>query len=313
MAHKTLIGGTAYEISGGKTLVNGTAYSIDKGKTLVGGTAYEVGFVSWPEDLGTGLEFVSASPFTMLVSSKGWNGTMEYCNGGEWQTWDGSEISSGKSDKGYCIYIRGTGNTKISPNSYRGNPVNMWTLTGSGINCNGNIEKLLDYATVATGAHPTMADMCYYGLFYECTALTSAPSLPATTLTGNCYDSMFYGCTGLTSVPSLPATTLAYSCYNYMFNGCTGLTSVPSLPATTLEQFCYRFMFRGCTKIKLSSTKTGTYTKAYRIPYSGTGTGSIDTSATGGLYSMFSNTGGTFTGTPSANTTYYLDSSNTIV
>lgn len=44
MAHKTLIGGTAYEIGGGKTLVNGTGYSIDKGKTLVGGTAYEVGF-----------------------------------------------------------------------------------------------------------------------------------------------------------------------------------------------------------------------------------------------------------------------------
>lgn len=44
MGHKTLIDGTAYEISGGKTLVNGTGYSIDKGKTLVGGTAYEVGF-----------------------------------------------------------------------------------------------------------------------------------------------------------------------------------------------------------------------------------------------------------------------------
>ena len=44
MAHKTLIGGTAYEISGGKTLVDGTAYSIDKGKTMVGGTVYEVGF-----------------------------------------------------------------------------------------------------------------------------------------------------------------------------------------------------------------------------------------------------------------------------
>lgn len=44
MAHKTLVGGTAYEISGGKTLIDGTAYSIDKGKTLVGGTAYEVGF-----------------------------------------------------------------------------------------------------------------------------------------------------------------------------------------------------------------------------------------------------------------------------
>jgi len=44
MAHKTLIDGTAYEISGGKTLIDGTAYSIDKGKTLVDGTAYEVSF-----------------------------------------------------------------------------------------------------------------------------------------------------------------------------------------------------------------------------------------------------------------------------
>ena len=45
MAHKTLIGGTAYEISGGKTLVGGTAYKIGKGKTLVGGTAHEITFV----------------------------------------------------------------------------------------------------------------------------------------------------------------------------------------------------------------------------------------------------------------------------
>jgi hypothetical protein len=44
MAHKTLINGTAYSVSGGKTLVNGTGYSIKNGKTLVGGTAYEVGF-----------------------------------------------------------------------------------------------------------------------------------------------------------------------------------------------------------------------------------------------------------------------------
>lgn len=44
MAHKTLIGGTAYEIGGGRTLVNGTGYSIDKGKTLVGGTEYDINF-----------------------------------------------------------------------------------------------------------------------------------------------------------------------------------------------------------------------------------------------------------------------------
>ena len=44
MAGKTLIGGTAYEISGGKTLIGGTAYSIAGGKTLVGGTAYDISF-----------------------------------------------------------------------------------------------------------------------------------------------------------------------------------------------------------------------------------------------------------------------------
>lgn len=46
MAHKTLIGGTAYEISGGKTLIDGTAYKIEKGKTRVDGTAYDVPFTA---------------------------------------------------------------------------------------------------------------------------------------------------------------------------------------------------------------------------------------------------------------------------
>ena len=44
MAHKILIGGTAYEVNGGKCLVNGTAYSIKKGRTLIGGTGYDITF-----------------------------------------------------------------------------------------------------------------------------------------------------------------------------------------------------------------------------------------------------------------------------
>lgn len=44
MAHKTLVSGTSYDITGGKTLVNGTAYSIKGGKTLVGGTSYDISF-----------------------------------------------------------------------------------------------------------------------------------------------------------------------------------------------------------------------------------------------------------------------------
>lgn len=304
MAHKTLIGGTAYEIGGGKTLVNGTAYSIDKGKTLVGGTAYEVGFVSWPEDLNTGLEFVSANPFTIKARwGAKWDGTMEYCNGKEWLTWDGSEISSGASENGQCIYIRGTGNTKVS-----GDSSGAWGVSGSAVECNGNIEKLLDYATVAAGGHPTMANSCYAHLFYDCQVLTSAPSLPATTLSESCYSSMFSGCSSLKSAPSLPATTLAYMCYYGMFMYCYELTTVPKLPATTLAGWCYFSMFGYCTKIKVSETKTGDYTREYRIPYSGTGI-----TATSALSGMFKVTGGTFKGDATINTTYYLDKSNTIV
>ena len=67
-------------------------------------------------------------------------------------------------------------------------------------------------------------------------------------------------------------------------------------------------MFNGCTKIKLSSTQTEEYTQEYRIPTFGTGTTAIDA-----LTDMFASTGGTFTGTPSINTTYYLSTDNMIV
>ncbi len=42
MAQKTLINGTAYEISGGSVLKDGTKYQIGGGKTLVGGTGYDI-------------------------------------------------------------------------------------------------------------------------------------------------------------------------------------------------------------------------------------------------------------------------------
>ena len=44
MAHKAMIGGKAYEVSGGKTMVGGKVYSIANGKTMVDGKAYEVAF-----------------------------------------------------------------------------------------------------------------------------------------------------------------------------------------------------------------------------------------------------------------------------
>ena len=228
----------------------------------------------------TYLIFTGNEDFTLKTynTTKNWDGTLEYSTDTTtWNTWDGKAISS----SGSKLYLRGTGNTKITGNSadYK------FVFTGTDalkIACEGNIENLLDHETVSSGGHPTMA--------------------------GNCYNSMFYGCTALTTAPALPATTLAGTCYYNMFSGCTSLTTAPALPATTLTRYCYAYIFYGCTKIKLSTTQTGEYQTAYRIPTSGTGN-----TATNALKDMFTNTGGAFTGTPEINTTYYLSTSNTIV
>ena len=334
----------------------------------------------------TYLTFSSPSSFTLKVNdtTKHWNGTLEYSTDtSNWSTWDGTTtLSSATSGSDNVLYLRGTGNTVITGdnNSYK------WVLTGSDIACTGNIENLLDYATVESGNHPTMANYCYRYMFRDCTSLTRAPALSATTLSTYCYSNMFQGCTGLTQAPALPATTLADDCYNDMFYGCTGLTQAPALPATTLKNYCYqsmfractgltqapalpattladycyndmfysctsltqapalpattlknycyqgmfydctslaqvpalsatklknycyRYMFQNCTSLKLSSTQTDEYTQEYRIPSSGTGT-----TATNALTYMFISTGGTFTGSPAINTTYYLSNTNTVV
>ena len=254
------------------------------------------------------LTFSSPNNFTLKVNdvTKHWNGTLEYSTDtSTWTTWDGTTtLSSATSGSDNVLYMRGTGNTVITGSR----PNYKWVLTGTDIACIGNIENLLDYATVKSGAHPTMADDCYSYMFNGCTSLTQAPALPATTLADYCYSYMFGGCHSLTQAPALPATTLADRCYYQMFHGCTSLTQAPALPATTLNSYCYNNMFSGCTKIKLSSTKTGEYTVAYCIPFKGTGT-----TAPSALFNMFASTGGTFTGTPKINTTYYLSNSNTIV
>ena len=306
------------------------------------------------------LTFSSPNSFTLAVNdvTKHWDGILEYfASDKTWTVWDGTTtLSAVDNDGEYVLYLRGTGNTVITGDSenYR------WILTGTDIKCIGNIENLLDYSTIASGEHPTMANSCYEYMFYGCTSLTQAPELPAMTLVDYCYYSMFCDCTSLTQAPALPATTLANNCYYYMFRGCTALTQAPELPATTLADYCYRGMFynctsltkapalpattlanscymamfydctsltqvpampattlanrcyygmfHSCTNLKLSSTRTGEYTQEYRIPSSGEGV-----TVSSALANMFMFTGGTFTGTPEINTTYYLSSDNMIV
>lgn len=195
------------------------------------------------------LTFSSPSSFTLRVNdtTKHWDGTLEYSTDtSTWSTWDGTTtLSSATSGSDNVLYLRGTGNTVITGNSSNYN----WVLTGSNIACIGNIENLLDYATVESGAHPTMKMYCYYYMFDGCTSLIQAPALPATKLAEDCYFGMFSGCTALTQAPALPATTLKYYCYRSMFKGCTSLTQAPALPATTLVTGCYTSMFNRCTSL----------------------------------------------------------------
>lgn len=46
MAHKTLISGTAYSVSGGREMIEGTGYAKKKGRALVNGTGYDIPFLS---------------------------------------------------------------------------------------------------------------------------------------------------------------------------------------------------------------------------------------------------------------------------
>ena len=95
----------------------------------------------------------------------------------------------------------------------------------------------------------TLANGCYNGMFLSCRSLTKAPELPATTLYKWCYSEMFSGCQSLKEAPELPATTLALNCYNGMFSGCQSLTKAPELPATTLTTGCYYGMFENCQSL----------------------------------------------------------------
>ena len=95
----------------------------------------------------------------------------------------------------------------------------------------------------------TLASGCYSSMFYGCSSLTTPPLLQATVMESSCYLQMFYNCISLTSAPALNSTSLASNCYRGMFSGCISLTTAPTLPATTLAERCYQGMFSGCKSL----------------------------------------------------------------
>ena len=138
--------------------------------------------------------------------------------------------------------------------------------TGMFYNLFHNNKYIVDASNLRL-SYTTLANSCYYRMFYNCSSLTTVIELPATTLADSCYYSMFYGCTSLVNAPTLPATTLANSCYFNMFSNCTSLTAAPTLPATTLARYCYQYMFRNCTSLTTAPTLPATTLASYCYQY----------------------------------------------
>ena len=176
-----------------------------------------------------------------------YNVSLEYSyNGVNWRAWNASGLTIRQGD---TLYVRG--NNPSGFNSYNKDTKTYkfykFRINGDKVSCSGNIMSLIDYKNLPD---TIPNDYCFYGLFENCNALTSAPELPATKLTDKCYIFMFSGCTSLKTAPELPATELAESCYESMFSNCYSLTTAPELPATKLADYCYSWMFNGCTFLK---------------------------------------------------------------
>ena len=143
------------------------------------------------------------------------------------------------------IYFRKAGEGVATSFSTDYNNYAYFAMTGK-IAASGNVMSLID---PSCEAKEIPCDKCFYRLFINCSSLTAAPTLPATSLKEACYCCMFIGCGSLTAAPELPATNLAVLCYSSMFQDCTSLTAVPNLPATNLAEYCYQIMFNGCSKL----------------------------------------------------------------
>lgn len=238
-------------------LVAGKSYTynliVGKNKVTVGG----VTVAEWGTDKikgGKAEEYIPYVTFTaekaqkfMMKTNGNYNiSGLEYSvNFGDWTTVEANkEVTFGGTNGD--LRLRGT-NTDGTASALDKYSTITFTDSNVPVACTGDIRTLLDwdnYTTVNT------ENARFIKLFENCSVLTSAPELPATSLADNCYYCMFLGCTNLKSAPKLPAKALANQCYAYMFAGCKNLKTAPELPAKALAHQCYDSMFLGCKNLK---------------------------------------------------------------
>lgn len=221
------------------------------------------------------------------------------------------------------LYLRGQGITTL----WSGMFLN-WTFS-SRVRSYGGISSLFDYTNrnvlVDQGAckhlfsnsknlvrapdidFVSMPDYCCEYMFSDCTSLVFPPKIYCKRVSTCCYATMFSRCTNLLYPVDLSRiavnSSLAIGCFRGMYQYCTKLLYPSKLNSTRFNESSCQSMYMGCTSIKLSTTQDSTYRAPYSIPTNKNGV----INGTQVFADMFTNTGGTFTGTPTINTTYYGD------
>lgn len=253
--------------------------------------------------IGDYLLFENIDTLIKPVGNGWYNGVTEWSADGEtWHIWSNTTTIRSGADK--KLYVRGYNNTS------RGSIPSGLSGTGANIKVSGNVENLIDYQQVASGNNAPLFENCFRLLFSEFSNLydVSGLVLPSQPLPKWACSAMFYHCVALIKPASLKGLTFGgEGCLEYMYSRCSAMEYLPEFPTNVLKGTCCQYLFNECTKIRVSATQSSTYKNAYRIPASGT----IASTPYHALESMFANTGGTFTGTPTINTTYYT--SNEII
>ena len=225
MAHKTLIGGTSYNVVGGKSLVSGTNYNIAKGRTLISGTGYDISFV--PPSCTSYAMLYSDGDFIFQVGNNVAEGKTLVSS---YKDYESKSYSEPKSVPWYSqmnniqnVIIK----DNISPTSlafWFGEAANLKTVNINGLNWNNVTNMLYTYSCCynLTGSPVCGANVTNMSSTYrDCTNLTGTP------VCGDKVTDMYrtyQGCHNLTGSPVCGAnvTNMFYTYYN-----CTNLTGTP--------------------------------------------------------------------------------------
>ena len=178
------------------------------------------------------------------------NNTYEVNTGSGWGSYTFGTVinlNKGQSCKWRCT---------SHPTSFSYNKCVQFVMKGS-IEASGEVYSMLS-SNLSDVTTLDGYDYAFDSLFKNCTSLTKAPELPATTLTSSCYASMFYGCSNLSDVRIAMNTTANNALYEWL-HGVSASGNFYADPSTTFSSGSYGIPV-GWDRLVYGATETGTTT-----------------------------------------------------